>query len=122
MKKIADYGYNKTDSVNFVLLNSVCMCICMHVCMYVCMYISMYVCISATLIVTGFWKTNQIITLGLFHFICPDNSYTHILPHSQCHYQAWLIGLFFYSKFCRPYKFTTKTIGLMERTTWKAWV
>ena len=68
MKKIADYGYNKTDSVNFVLLNSVCMCICMHVCMYVCMYISMYVCISGTLIVTRFWKTNQIITLDLFHF------------------------------------------------------
>ena len=25
---------------------------------------------------TGFWKTNQIVTLGLFHFIGPANSYT----------------------------------------------
>ena len=26
--------------------------------------------------VTGFWKTDQIITLGLFHFIGPANGYT----------------------------------------------
>ena len=30
--------------------------------------------------VTGFWETNQVVTLGLFHFIGPANSYTHILP------------------------------------------
>ena len=29
--------------------------------------------------VTGFWKTNQIVTLGLFHFIGPENGYTHKL-------------------------------------------
>ena len=26
--------------------------------------------------VNGFWKTNQIVTLGLFHFIGPANGYT----------------------------------------------
>ena len=30
--------------------------------------------------VTGFWKTNQIVTLGLFRFIDPANGYTHTLP------------------------------------------
>ena len=31
---------------------------------------------------TGFWKTDQIVTLaiGLFHFISSANSYTHTLP------------------------------------------
>ena len=29
--------------------------------------------------VTGFWKTNQIVTLGLFHFIGPANGHTHTL-------------------------------------------
>ena len=32
------------------------------------------------LYVNGFWKTNQIVTLGLFYFIGPANSYTHALP------------------------------------------
>ena len=27
----------------------------------------------------GFWKTNQIVTLGLFHCIGPSNGYTHTL-------------------------------------------
>ena len=30
----------------------------------------------ASKIVTGFWKTDQIVTLGLFHFIGPANGYT----------------------------------------------
>ena len=30
--------------------------------------------------VSGFWKTNRIITLGLFYFIGPPNSYTCTLP------------------------------------------
>ena len=30
-------------------------------------------------IVTGFWKTDRIVTLGLFHFIGPANGYTHTL-------------------------------------------
>ena len=37
------------------------------------LYIRIYV------YVTGFWKTNQIVALGLFHFISPANGYTHIL-------------------------------------------
>ena len=30
--------------------------------------------------VTGFWKTNPIVALGLFHFIGAANSYIHKLP------------------------------------------
>ena len=48
---------------------------------------------------TGFWKTNQIVTLGLFHFIGPDNGYTRTLhlytTHTQCCYQVWLTDLLF---------------------------
>ena len=41
--------------------------------------------------VTGFWKTGQIVTLGLFHFIGPTNSYTHTLPtHSGITRLSWL--------------------------------
>ena len=29
--------------------------------------------------VTGFWKTDRNVTLGLFHFIDPANAYTHTL-------------------------------------------
>ena len=29
--------------------------------------------------VTGFWKTDQIVTLGLFHFIGQTNGYTRTL-------------------------------------------
>ena len=28
---------------------------------------------------TGFWKTDQIVTLGLFHFIGPANAHTRTL-------------------------------------------
>ena len=34
--------------------------------------------------VTGYWKTDQIVTLGLFHFIGPADSYTHTLPMHCC--------------------------------------
>ena len=38
--------------------------------------------------VIGFWKTNQIVTLGVFHFIGPANSYTHMLSiHSAINIQ-----------------------------------
>ena len=30
--------------------------------------------------VTAFWKTEQIVTLGLFHFIAPAHTYIHALP------------------------------------------
>ena len=34
--------------------------------------------------VTGFWKTDQIVTLGLFYFIGPTIGYTHTLHiHSR---------------------------------------
>ena len=34
----------------------------------------------ATAYVNGFWKTEQNVTLGLFHFTGPNDSYTHALP------------------------------------------
>ena len=43
----------------------------------------MYVC------VTGFWKPNRIVTLGLIHFIGPGNGYTCTL-----HITVPLSGLF----------------------------
>ena len=43
----------------------VCVCVCVCVCVFVC--------------VTGFWKTDQIVTLGLFHFVGPVDGYTHTL-------------------------------------------
>ena len=30
--------------------------------------------------VTGFWKTDRNVKLGVFDFIFPANSYTHTLP------------------------------------------
>ena len=36
------------------------------------------------LYVTGYWKTDQNVTLGLFHFIGPADSYTHTLPVPCC--------------------------------------
>ena len=46
----------------------------------------------ANLFVTGFWKTDEIFTLGLFHFIGAANSYTHTLPtHSAITRLSWLV-------------------------------
>ena len=33
---------------------------------------------------TGYWKTDRIVTLGLFHFIGPADGYTHTLPMHCC--------------------------------------
>ena len=42
--------------------------------------------------VTGYWKTDWIVTLGLFHFICPANSYTCTLHiHSAITGLGWLV-------------------------------
>ena len=35
--------------------------------------------IIAAIYVTGLWKTDRNVTLGLFHFIGPANAYTHTL-------------------------------------------
>ena len=41
---------------------------------------------------TGFWATDQIVTLGLFHFIGPANSYTCTLHiHSAITGIGWLV-------------------------------
>ena len=34
--------------------------------------------------VTGFWKTNQNVTLGQLHFLGPTNSHTHTLSMHRC--------------------------------------
>ena len=36
-------------------------------------------CLSITLNVTGYWKTDHNVTLGQVHFIGPANSHTHAL-------------------------------------------
>ena len=36
------------------------------------------------LYVTGYWKTDQNVTLGPFHFIGPADRYTHTLPMHCC--------------------------------------
>ena len=42
--------------------------------------------------VTGFWKTNWIVTLGLFHFIGPADGYTCTLHiHSVITRLGWLV-------------------------------
>ena len=40
----------------------VCMYICMYICMYACMYVRMELCINKFTFVTGFWKTDHIVT------------------------------------------------------------
>ena len=72
----------------------------MYVCVFdfVCVYVRVYVlCVCGCLMyvhkyVTGFWKTNQNVTLGLFHFIAPAKSHIHPLPvHSCITSLSWLI-------------------------------
>ena len=59
-------------------------------------YINFYIYII--IYVTGFWKTDQIITLGLFHYIGPANGYTCTLHiHSTI---ARLGGLVCFSRVC----------------------
>ena len=59
--------------------------------------------------VTGFWKANQIVTLGQFYFICPANGYTHTL-----HIHSAITSLVNWSTFLeQPCEFTTETMGLM---------
>ena len=57
----------------------------MHVCICNYMYVYMYMKLCMYVYVAGFWKNEQIVTLGLFHFIGPDNSCTNTLFYSQYH-------------------------------------
>ena len=47
-------------------------------------YLNTVIVIYTVIFVTGYWKTDQIVTLGLFHFIGPADSYTHTLPMHCC--------------------------------------
>ena len=40
--------------------------------------------------VTGFWKTDQVVTPGLFHFITPAKSHS-CTAYAQCQYQPQLM-------------------------------
>ena len=65
--------------------------ICIYVCVCVCVCVCMCVCVCVVC-VTGFWKTDQIVTLGLFHFIGPANGYTHTLHiHTAIIRLGWLV-------------------------------
>ena len=42
--------------------------------------------------VTGYWKTDRIVTIGLLHFIAPANSHTHtLLVHCCINRLNWLV-------------------------------
>ena len=71
--------------------------------------------------VTGFWKTNQIVTLGLFHFIGSANGYT-LVHYTYTVPLLALVGWFASLEWvCWPCEFMTETVGPMEGATWKAW-
>ena len=53
----------------------VCVCVCVRAWVCVCVCVRVRVCVC----VTGFWKTDQIVTLGLFHFIGTANGHTRKL-------------------------------------------
>ena len=50
-----------------------------YIYIYICIYIYIYIYIYNYICVTGFWKTDRNVTLGLFHFMSPANAYTHTL-------------------------------------------
>ena len=53
------------------------LCSCIHVYMYLCMHVFVHGCeCVCCAYVTGFLKTDRIVTLGLLHFIGPANGYT----------------------------------------------
>ena len=43
--------------------------------------------------VTGYWKTNHNVTLGLLHFIGPANSYTHALSQEKLNIYPYVNGI-----------------------------
>ena len=43
-------------------------------------YKSRHISFVRTIFVIGSWKADQNVTLGIFHFIGPANSYTHTVP------------------------------------------
>ena len=67
--------------------------------------------------VTGYWKTDRNVTLGLFHFIGPADSHTHSLPM-----HCALIGLADWSAFLELVcEIMTETMGPMEGFIWEVW-
>ena len=90
--------------------------------MFICSYVRICIVCICIQYVTGFWKTDRIVTLGLFHLIGPANGYTYTLHiHSAIIRLGWLV-CFLYNDFCQSCKFMTETMGPMEGATWKAWV
>ena len=72
---------------------------------------------------TRYWKTDQNVTLGLFHFIGPADSHTHTYIHHPC--TVALTGLADWSfpeLLCQPCEVMAGTIGPMKDTRWEMWV
>ena len=89
----------------------VCVCVCLCVHPWGCYIIY----------VTGFWKTDHIVTLGLFHFIGPGNGYTCILHiHSAITMLGWLV-CFTRASFANPVNSWLRQ-WIHGGATWKTWV
>ena len=88
---IESFGYVGTYMYNDICVYDICVSV---LCVCVCVRLCVFVCVC----VTGFSKTDQIVTLGLFHFVGPVNGYTHTL-HIHNTYTVQLPGLVDWSAF-----------------------
>ena len=72
--------------------------------------------------VTGFWKTDQDVTLGLFYFIVPAKQLHSYITHLLWALLVLVDWFAFLEQVFRPCKVMTAMMGPMEGTTWEAWV
>ena len=78
-------------SLNCLCCRSWFVCVCVCVCV-VCVCVVCVCCVCVCMCVTAFWKTDQIVTLGLFHFVGLANGYMHTLPiHNAIIRLGWMI-------------------------------
>ena len=70
---------------------------------------------------TGYWKTNRIITFGLFHFTGPADSYSHTLPMHCCiDRPSWSVR-FSKASFADHVKSCLRQWGPWSAHKWMAW-
>ena len=72
--------------------------------------------------VTGFWKTDQIVTLGLCHFIGLANGYTHTLHIHSAITSLGLLVCFSRASFANPVNLRLRQWDPWGCYAWKAWV